>query len=164
MQTAQDAIARSLWISQTLMRRFVDDLTPAEYLHRAAPKANCVAWLLGHLILTERQALTAIGVAPAELPALSDGFEKPFGRDEATAMAADFGDVSGLLALWEHHRQMLIDAVKRASPDLISKPLEKPRPMFSTVGEMANFMAQHATMHAGQITIIRRSLGKPPLI
>ena len=34
----------------------------------------------------------------------------------------------------------------------------------ATLGELANFMALHATMHAGQITIIRRSLGRPPIV
>ena len=36
--------------------------------------------------------------------------------------------------------------------------------MFATLGEMLNFMALHAAMHAGQITIIRRSLGRPPIV
>ena len=48
-----------------------------------------------------------------------------------------------------------------ANPD---QPVEKPMPMFTSLGEMVNFMALHTTMHAGQITIIRRSLGRPPVI
>ncbi|MBC8107310.1 MAG: hypothetical protein H7Z14_12020 [Anaerolineae bacterium] len=43
-------------------------------------------------------------------------------------------------------------------------PVPKPRPMFKTLGELANFMALHATVHIGQITVIRRSLGRPPII
>ena len=42
--------------------------------------------------------------------------------------------------------------------------MEKPHPMFATIGELANFMALHAAMHAGQVTIIRRSLGRPPIV
>jgi hypothetical protein len=162
MQTPQDVIASSLAMSQTLMRRYVADLTPAEYLHRPAPKANCTAWLLGHLVLSERRALAAFGAS--NLPALPDGFDQRFGRGEDAPQAGDFGDVTLLMPLWDQHRSMLIDAVKRASLDLLNKPLDKPLPIFSNLGEMANFMAQHATMHAGQITIIRRSLGRPPLV
>jgi uncharacterized damage-inducible protein DinB len=36
--------------------------------------------------------------------------------------------------------------------------------MFSTPGEMLSFMSVHTAMHAGQVTIIRRSLGRPPLV
>jgi uncharacterized damage-inducible protein DinB len=161
MQTPQDAIVASLSVSLNLMRRYCADLTPTEYLHRPTPKANCAAWLLGHLILTERRALANLGVA--ELPQLPDGFEKRFARTDDAPSATEFGDVTTLLALFEQHRTMLIEATKRATLDTINKPLEKPLPIFSTVGEMVNFMAQHATMHAGQITIIRRSLGRPPV-
>jgi len=162
MQHPQDAIAASLTMSLTLMKQYCADLSPAEYLHRPAPKANCTAWLLGHLILSERRALALLNVT--DLPQLADGFDKRFGRTDDAPGAAEFGDVTNLLALWEQHRTMLIDAVKRATLDTINKPLEKPQPIFATVGEMVNFMAQHATMHAGQITIIRRSLGRPPVV
>jgi hypothetical protein len=68
------------------------------------------------------------------------------------------------MPLFNQHRERLIDAVRRATPEQLDKPLENPRPMFKTVGEMANFMALHVAMHAGQITMIRRSLGRPPLM
>jgi hypothetical protein len=36
--------------------------------------------------------------------------------------------------------------------------------MFANVWSVVNFMALHVAMHGGQITIIRRSLGRPPLM
>jgi uncharacterized damage-inducible protein DinB len=59
---------------------------------------------------------------------------------------------------------MTIDYIRRATPEQLNKPLEKPNPRFGTVGEFAAFMAMHVTMHAGQITIIRRALGRPPIM
>jgi uncharacterized damage-inducible protein DinB len=53
----------------------------------------------------------------------------------------------------------------RAAPiNVLDKPMDKPHPMFSTVGEFMNFISHHVTLHAGQITIIRRSLGRPPVV
>lgn len=147
-----------------MMRRFVEDLRPEEYLHRPTANANCVAWLLGHLTLTERRALAALGVPPGEVPELPEGFEKRFSRDETAPAAAEFGDVSRLLPLWERHRQMLIDKVSAATAEQLDRPLDKPHPRFSNAGEMAAFMAQHAMLHTGQISTIRRSLGKPPVM
>jgi len=72
--------------------------------------------------------------------------------------------VSTLMPLFDEHRNRLVAAVKAAPPGLLDKPLDKPHPLFSTVGEVATFLALHGAMHAGQITIIRRSLGRPPLI
>ena len=54
-------------------------------------------------------------------------------------------------------------AAKKAPAEKLNQALEKPNPLFGTLGQMANFMAQHATMHAGQITMIRRGLGRPPI-
>jgi uncharacterized damage-inducible protein DinB len=68
------------------------------------------------------------------------------------------------LTLLEQSFDALIAAVKRSSPKQLDTAVPKPRPMFKTMGELANFMALHATVHIGQITIIRRSLGRPPII
>ena len=160
--TANDVIAHSLMMSQVMLHRFVDDLGPQEMLHRPTPKANCAAWLIGHLILTERHALARLGVS--DVPPLPDGFEKRFSRDEGCPQANEFGDVSTLRALLDQHRNRTIGAVKRATSEQLDKPLDKPHPMFQTVGQFGNFVAAHVMMHAGQITIIRRSLGRPPVV
>ena len=161
MPTANDVIAHSLSFSQAMMHRYIDDLKPQDYLHRATPNGNCVAWLIGHLVLTDRSALKNMGVT--ELPALPDGFEKRFSRDEGCPQAGDFGEVTSLLPLLDKHHALLIDAVKRAPAEIFDKPLEKPHALFKTVGEFCNFIALHVIMHAGQVTMLRRSMGKPPL-
>lgn len=162
MQTASDIIVKSLASSQAVLQRFTGDLKPEEFLHRPADKANCAAWTIGHLVLSERSCLTTFGVS--DLPSLPEGFDKTFSRDEGCPQAGTFGDVSVLMPLFDQHRARLIDTVKAAAPDQIGKPLEKPHPMFGTLGELANFMAIHTSMHAGQISTIRRSLGRPPLM
>jgi hypothetical protein len=163
MSALNDALVHSLTISQKLLNRYCEDLTPEEYVKRACAGGNTTAWILGHLILTERQALGRVGVA--DLPALPEGFEKRFGRDEAAARASEFGDVGVLLPLFNRHRQMLIDAVRGAGADVLEKPLEKPHPLIGTrVWEVVNFMGSHVNMHAGQVTMIRRSMGKPPIV
>jgi len=163
MSTLNDAIVQSLTVSQKLLNRYCDDLKPEEWLHRPCAGGNAAAWIVGHLILTERSALGRVGVT--DLPALPEGFEKRFARDEAAAKAPDFGDVTVLLPLFNRHREMLIEAVRRAGPDVMERPLEKPSPLYgSRVWETINFMGAHVTMHAGQVTIIRRSMGKPPIV
>jgi hypothetical protein len=162
MPTPNDVILHSLGISQLIMGRFCNDLTADEMLHRTTPRANCAAWTIGHLIVSERGALKVFGVTPPPLP--DDGFEKRFSREEGCPQASEFGNVSNLLPLFNEHRTALIDAVKRATPEQLDQPLEKPHPVFRTAGELANFIAFHAMMHAGQISQIRRHLGRPPVM
>ena len=161
MSNSNEAIAYSLRTSQSLLQRFTDDLTAQEYVHRPMPKANCAAWLIGHLTLSDRNTLKRFNVP---LPALPEGFEHRFSRDEGCPQANEFGDAKTLVPLFNEHRQKLIDAILSSAPEQLDKSLEKPHPLFKTLGELANFMAAHTAMHAGQITMIRRSLGRPPLV
>ena len=161
MPTANDVIVHSLYTSMIVLGRFCDDLRPDEFLHRITPQANCAAWIVGHLALSDRAALKRIG---APLPELPEGFEKRFSRDEGCPQASEFGDVSILMPLLREHRNALIDAVKRATPEQLDTPLEKPHPVFGTRGQLANFIAFHSMMHAGQISQIRRHLGRPPVM
>jgi hypothetical protein len=161
MPTANDVIATALTTSQMMLKRFLADLGPQEYLHRPTPKANCAAWIVGHLTLTDRNGLKRLGAAAPELPA---GFDHQFSREEGCPQAGDFGDVSRLIPLFDENRGRLVEAVRAAPAEVLDRPIEPPHPMFATVAGSLAFLAMHTTMHAGQISIIRRSLGRPPLI
>jgi hypothetical protein len=160
--TPNDVLIKSLADSAAFLHRYCDDLTPQEWLHRPTLKANCAAWTVGHLALTDRSACVRFGVT--KLPELPDGFEKRFSRDEGCPQAGEFGDVSVVLPTFDVHRKLLIESVGAATPVQLARPLEKPHPRFGNLMEVASFMATHTAMHAGQITIIRRSLGRPPLV
>ena len=164
MSALNDAVAHSLVTSQRLINRFCEDLKPEEYLHRPCSGGNNTAWILGHLILTDRLALARAGVS--DLPALPAEFEKRFGRDEAASKATEFGDVTILLPLFHRHRELLIEAVREMSPAALEKPLDKPHPLYgSQTWEAIHFASGvHTATHVGQITIIRRSMGKPPIV
>jgi hypothetical protein len=162
MNSPNDVIVHSLSVSKFMVRRFTEDLKQPEYLHRPTPKANCAAWLLGHLTLTDQRALQRLGAT--SIPELPAGFDKTFGRDNDAPQCSEFGDVSTLLPTFEKMRDALIAAVQSAPLELLNKPAEKPFPQFKTIGEFANFMAIHTMVHVGQITIIRRSLGYPPIV
>jgi hypothetical protein len=163
MPTSNDTLVHSLTASKELILRYCNDLNPQEYLYRPTPKANCVAWLLGHLALTDRRVLGAVfGVT--DLAALPPGFDKQFSREEGCPQAMEFGDVSILLPLFAQARDQLIATILAADAETLDRQITPPHPRFKTAWEAANFMGIHTAMHAGQITIIRRSLGRPPII
>jgi uncharacterized damage-inducible protein DinB len=163
MSTPNEPIIYSLNFSGGSLRMFTEDLSPQELLHRPTPKANCAAWLIGHLTLTDRSILKRLGVT--DLPPLPDDqFEHRFSRDEGCPQAESFGDVSVLLKTFEASRAKLTEFARSLPPAAFDTPLEKPHPRFKTVGEILAFVSLHNAMHVGQITTIRRSLGKAPLM
>lgn len=138
---------------------FVDDLTAEERLFRASPGANCVDWLVGHLVLVERMFHTRFGTTSPPVP---EGFEKTFARDDVAPKQPNYGDTSRLMALFDEQRNASIETIRALTPEQLAAPLTHPR--FATVGEAAAFCALHVTMHAGQVSMIRRALGKPPVV
>ena len=158
--TAKDTILYTLRFSGGLVGMMTKDLTPEELHHRVAPEANPAAWLLGHLVLTERRALS---VLDADLPPIPDGFEDRFGQKNDAPRATDFGDVSGLTDLFARHRDALVAAVEATDDARLDEPLANPNPRFGTIGELLAFFPIHVSTHMGQISTIRRTLGKPPL-
>ena len=160
MPSVNDMLAFGLSNSQVVLKRYVADLSPQEYLHRLAPNANCAAWTVGHLAMTDRRALQLLG---APLPPIPEGFDRRFSRDEGCPQAQDFGDVAQIVSVFDEHRNRLIAVTKTASPEQLDRKLEKPIAFATTFAEALTFLAIHTSMHAGQIVMIRRSLGRPPL-
>ena len=163
MNIANQIIVHGLTVSKTMTLRFCQDLSPEEQLRRPTPACNCAAWLLGHLALTDRRILsTFLGVA--DLPPLPDGFEQRFSRENGAPQAETFGDVSILPQVFAENRDRLIAVAASADEATLSRPIDPPHPRFKTVGDAMNFMSLHTLLHAGQISTIRRTLDRPPII
>jgi uncharacterized damage-inducible protein DinB len=147
--------------SSVFLHRMVDNLKPEEFDKQPCSGANTTAWVLGHLILTDRRILGMLG---ATLPTLPEGFEAQF---TVTGKAADeqrhYGDPVQLLAEFDRHRQLLIDTVAASTPEKLGAPLEKPHALFATPGEAVALMALHVMLHAGQVSTTRRILGYAPV-
>ncbi len=163
--TASSAIARGLRANQVLAHRYLDDLKPAEFDHQPFPGVNSAAWVLGHLVLTERRALGALG---AELPELPAGFEEKFKvTGQPAPEQGHLGEPAQLLRLFDAHRDALVRAVEAAADTHLSQEINlssRSAALYPTTGELAAFMGQHTALHLGQVTVIRRSLGYPPVL
>jgi hypothetical protein len=162
MPAAKDVLVHGLMTSKMMLRFFTEDFKPDEYLHRATEKSNCAAWIIGHLALTDRSVAKSLGAT--DLPELPAGFDKRFSRDEGCPQASTFGDVGALWPTFEKHRDLLIATVQRASQEQLDQPASRQTPMYKTLCEMIDFISLHTCVHIGQITTIRRSLGRPPLV
>lgn len=163
MATAQEMIAHSLRAACLMAHRFLDDLKPAEFLHQPCPGANCAAWIVGHLTCTAHRQLQFLKAA--NIPPLPAGFEDRFAATKAMATApGDLGEPKELMRLFDAVHESLIAEVRRLPDTALAGPPPFATPLFSNLGEAMNFMGEHIAMHLGQVTIIRRSLGYPPIV
>lgn len=162
--TAKDAIKTALISTQNLLTWYVSDLADADLLVRPTPGANHSAWQLGHLIFAEPYLIGLLGIA-ASYPALPEGYAQRYGKEGAAYDGpAGFATKAEYVDLFQRTRQATLAALA----DLPEADLDKPTPgkmgqFAPTFAAMFLLVSNHTLMHGGQITVVRRKLGKPVL-
>ena len=155
--TALDTLAAGYRMGRQLVHRFTDDLTDAEFVHQPVPGANSAAWIVGHLAVTARRTAERLGAT--DLPLLTEAFVERF---SVTKRAA--GEQAELLALFDACFEQLLAALPALPAEALAAPPANPGPFAATFGEAVLFGALHVALHAGQLSTVRRSLGKPPTV
>lgn len=156
----QHALIQAHWVTEKLL----EDMTEADLFARYAPQANHLAWQLGHLIQAECHYL---GVLDSQLgtsfsTSLPEGFaQKHTNETAASNNPADFCDRETYLKLFNQQRQASLAALAAVSESDLEKPLDEPTILFSNVEQVFYLIACHEVMHSGQITAVRRQVGRP---
>lgn len=161
--TPNDLLAGGCRMARQLVHRMIDDLTPKEMQHQPVPGANSAAWIVGHLALTLLRSAEQLGAA--ELPSPPAGLAERFIQTRQPAEEqTDLGDPAELVRLFDACIDALQTAVKQLPAEMLDGPSQGPGPLAANLGEGVLFGALHVAMHTGQLSTIRRSLGKPPLV
>lgn len=153
------AIQTSLKSTKNVLNMYLGDLADADLLVRPAPKANHIAWQLGHLIASEHRMISK-NLPGTALPALPANFEEQHNKD-AAARDSGFLSKQQYLDLFNKTREATIAATGKLSEGDLDKPTGWD--FAPTVGALLLLNADHVMMHAGQFTVVRRQLGKPVL-
>lgn len=162
---ARDALKTSLGMSERTLKSFLADLSDADLLVRPVPGANHTAWQLGHLIGGEVRILSdnLPGVHYPELPA---GFvEQHQGNTAKTDPPLGFCSKQQYLDLFQKVREATLAAVNNLSEADLDRPtVGRLSAAAPTLGALVLLASSHPMMHIGQVTVVRRLLGKPQLM
>ncbi len=161
---AKDAIKNALTSTQNMLGMYLSDLSDADLLIRPAPKANHIAWQLGHMIAAECGMMKQ-NVPSSNYPPLPEGFDKQHGKESAAAEPPKgFCGKQQYLDLFNKARAATLEALSKMSEADLDKPTTGPIAHFApTIGALLILQANHTMMHAGQFTVVRRKLDKPVL-
>lgn len=160
MDTRQ-AIRSSLNVSDFLVFKYLEDITPEEMLARSVAGANNIAWQLGHLISSERHLVEA--AAPGSMPELPPGFRERHSKEKAASdNAADYLTKDEYLRLAKDVRAATLKALDTMSDADFDKPATgRVPPFIKTAGDCFVLIGPHWSSHAGQWVVLRRKLGRP---
>lgn len=159
---AKDAIKYSLSSNMYVLKLYLGDLSDADLLIRPVPNANHAAWQIGHTLVGEVGLIGSLGCKTANLP---DGFTERY-TNEASGndSPAGFLTKQEYLDLIDKVREGTLAALESMSDADLDKPVGGPLKDFApTNAAMFLLVANHVLMHAGQIAVLRRKLGKPVL-
>ena len=141
--------------------------TPAEEWFRQLPGGvSHVAWQVGHLAYAEyRLALWRIrGPKPDDGELFSNDFVRFFGANSVPdADAAKYLSPVDLRAALDHVHDAVLRELPRLDDAELDQPVSHPHPYAKTKLLALLWCAHHEMSHAGQIGLLRRHLGYPPL-
>jgi hypothetical protein len=158
-----ELLAGNLAQGHETLKQHLADFSDADMFVRPTAGANHAAWQVGHLLSFETMLCGMY--APQAAPKLPENFNKMHGSEGAKVDdPAQFLKKDEMLKLLDQSHGALVAWAKGMKPEDLDKPgPEKLKGWVNTVGELVLAIPMHATMHIGQIQVIRRRLGKKVL-
>lgn len=161
--TPNELLAAGYRIGRQMVHMMCDDLTDREFCHQPVLGANSAAWIVGHLGVTARRTAERLGATG--LPELTEEFVARYSQTKKPAgVQTDLGEKAELFALLDGCTDLVIDAIGKLPAEALAGPPPNRGPFATTYAEAVLFGAMHMTLHCGQLSTIRRSLDKPPLV
>jgi hypothetical protein len=161
---AHQVLLEALSTSRFVMSSYLGDLTDDDLLVRPVDGAHNAAWQLGHLICSEAHMIE--GIRPQAQKLVSADFARRHDKSRAFEPAELWAvSKSEYLSLMELVRSATLNLLEELSEEELSAAgPEFTRKYALTVGSVFTSISGHELMHAGQIAVIRRKLGKPVVI
>ncbi len=160
---AHDALKLTIGTGQFVCSAYLEDLSDAELMRRAAPGINHINWQLGHLILSEHSHIS--DMLPGSMPALPPGFAEKYSKAaSASDRPEDFCDKATLMRTFHEQRAATLAAMATVSAEDFDRPAPPQYLEYApTWGALFELQGSHWLMHCGQWAVVRRQLGRPAL-
>jgi hypothetical protein len=146
--------------------RLLDALDLADWFRQPAAGVTHVAWQVGHLAMAEyRMALERTrGARPEDAGLISEEFLRIFGRNSVPdADPGRYPSPAEIRAVFDRVHRQAMQELPGLSEDELDRPVLKSHSLVQTKLWALLWCAQHEAVHAGQIGLLRRQLGYPPL-
>ncbi len=144
-----------------MIKMHLQDFSDVDMLVRPCEGGKHAAWHLGHL--TSAEAMLINSATPGAIPEQDAAFRERY-SGKGAHLNDGFASKDKLLALFEQTRDTGIAWLEKLSEADMARAMPKQFEGFApTVAHLAHTIPIHATMHLGQIQVIRRRLGKPVL-
>ena len=144
----------------------IDDVPQDEWFRMPVEGVTHIAWQVGHIAMAQfRLCLERLrDLQPGDRDLISKDFIRLFNKGTIPAADASvYPPAAEIRATFDR----VYESVMREAPAYVGNdletPLSNPHPLFKTKLEALLVSFRHEMLHAGQIGLLRRLLGKAPL-
>jgi len=161
-ETLTQTLVHQLGLTHWVVTKTVDGISDDEALRQAAPDANNLNWVLGHIVASRNGMIQLAGgqeVLPEDVAANYRRHSEPITADNAV-------DVATLMEVYNRAQEILIEAL----PALDKKTLATKAPGSPTknpdesIGSLLSLLVFHESYHCGQLGILRKAIGHDGVI
>ena len=159
MHASAKPIAEIFLFNYSLIENSVADLSESESANQSKPGINSITWLIGHCLAGRVLACSIMGLQ------IESESAKLFNGNILDSDVSSLPTPSDLLAEIRTVTKALLPKLAGMQADeLKTAPKEFfPTAENTTLAALA-FLAQHESYHIGQISLLRRQLGKDGLV
>jgi hypothetical protein len=138
----------------------------AEWFRQPPAGVSHIGWQVGHIAFAEyRMALLRIrGEQPQDDRLMSPEFRRLFGANSVPdSDPTKYPAPAEVRAVLDRIHEQALRELSGLDDAELDKPVLLPHPLASTKLLALLWCAQHEMVHAGQIGLLRRQLGHPPM-
>jgi uncharacterized damage-inducible protein DinB len=156
----------ALEFSRRLLEGILSELEGSDWFYQAHEKSNYPLWVVGHLGLADNMFINRFRPERVKKP---EGWDALFWFGSQMLPSTAYPPVDEVLAYFRERRQALLQLLEELTDAELDAPAPAPgerSPIAGapSIGQLFLFASQHESLHAGQLTIAHRAVGKAPLI
>ena len=145
---------------------FLEDLSSDEWFWQPDRGVTHIAWQVGHLA-TSQYGLCLLrqrGTLDADENLIPEEFRTSFGKgSEPVAGSQNNLAAKTIQAVFEGVYEQVQAELAQQTDQQLDVPAGQPHPVFNTKLGAIEWASGHELVHAGQIALLRRLMGKQPL-
>ncbi len=165
-RTYLDVAVANLQFARQYTCGLLEDVRDADWFQMPSPATTHLAWQMGHLAMAE-YALTMVrlrGKEPEDAQLLDKRFFRAFQKGTVpSANASDYPPIEQIRQTFDQVHQRAISELAAYQDSDLQDSLPAPYALFPNKLGSVFFCGDHEMLHAGQIGLLRRLLGKPPI-
>lgn len=145
-----DIIIRYFKLNHQVLQMQVKGLTHEESLLTPPFRANCLNWVLGHIVAYRGRSLTLLGVEPV----WDDDQAAAYSRESEPLQAQDAQSLEQIMAALDVSQERLVTALAELTAEELERVVDD-----QTLAQRLTFAYWHEAYHTGQTELLRQLTG-----